>query len=110
MEDTMLKAESVLSLSLRLRYEALRQMRRGRRQAAADIRLAAAYLRQYATLIILDEAKAEKDPSRKRQLEDEACATWVQRFERRNRGRRRRVLVGVRCRLPLGDGRRLLPS
>ena len=75
----MLKAESVLSLSLRLRHEALHQMRRGRRMAAADIRLGSNYLRQFASILIADEAKAERDPARKRQLEAEATAAWVQR-------------------------------
>jgi fructose-bisphosphate aldolase class 1 len=79
MEDTMLKAESVLSLSLRLRHEALHQMRRGSRVVAADISLASNYLRQFASILIADEAKAERDPVRKRELEAEATATWVLR-------------------------------
>jgi hypothetical protein len=75
----MITAAAVISLSERLKHEAQRQMRRGRREAAADMRLAAIYLRQYASLIILDEAEKEKDPARKRQLENEACLAWVQR-------------------------------
>ena len=74
----MARTEQLLSLSLRLKHEALHQTRRGRRMAAADIRLAANYIRQYASVIIADEAKAESNPARKRQLEAEACATWVQ--------------------------------
>jgi hypothetical protein len=54
-------------------------MRRGRRVVAADISLASNYLRQFASILIADEAKAERDPVRKRELEAEATATWVLR-------------------------------
>jgi hypothetical protein len=72
-------ATGLIALSERLRKLSSTLARRGQWAAAADTRLAGLYVKQHAALIIADEAKLERDPVRKRQLEAEACATWCDR-------------------------------
>jgi len=63
----MVKAESILALTERLRGHA----RRAKGNLGADLRLARLHLRRYAALLIADEAAGEPDPSRKAQLIEE---------------------------------------
>ena len=70
----MLKAESIIALSERLRQ----QSRRSRNHdMTADLRLAALYLRRFASIVILDEAAVERDERRKAKLQDEGMSLWL---------------------------------
>jgi hypothetical protein len=72
----MASAEALIALSIRLRKLSYQQTRRGQRAAAADVRLASLYIRAHAALIVADEAKMERDPQRKRALEQESAELW----------------------------------
>jgi hypothetical protein len=68
----MLRAEPILALSERLRSRATRV----RRPFAADLRLAAFYLKRLAALAIAEESAAERDLVRQRQMVVESIKLW----------------------------------
>ncbi len=67
-----LHPEPILALSTRLS----RAAKRARQPHASDLRLACGYLKRLAGLMIAEEAQAEKDPSLRAALEQEATALW----------------------------------
>jgi hypothetical protein len=74
----MLKAEGILALVERLRNHG----RRASAELGSDLRLAAVYLRRLAALAIADEAASEREPVRKRQLQQNALELWGWHRER----------------------------
>ena len=68
--ETVLAVESVLSLAERLRKLS---RRRGRSEVAADLRLAAMYLRKMAAQGIVREAEQTIDPVEQQRLTNEAA-------------------------------------
>jgi hypothetical protein len=50
--------------------------REGRREAAGDLRLSIFHLRRYASMLVAEEARRERNPTRRRQLEQEASDLW----------------------------------
>jgi hypothetical protein len=68
--ETILAVESVLSLAERLRKLS---RRRGRSEVAADLRLAAMYLRKMAAQGIVREAEQTIDPVEQQRLTHEAA-------------------------------------
>jgi hypothetical protein len=68
------------SLTLTERLKSLERKLTNWRQhnSASDVRLAERYLKRLASLVVADEARAEQDPRRKKQLEEEGCQLWRQ--------------------------------
>jgi hypothetical protein len=87
----MLKSEGILALVERLRNHGRRasaelgadlRLCRASAELGADLRLAAVYLRRLAALAIADEAASEREPVRKRQLQQKALELWGWHRER----------------------------
>lgn len=74
----MAKAVAILSLSGLMRAHSRRASRGARphETLAADCRAASIYLRRFASLLMLEEAKQEPDLARRRELESEASTLW----------------------------------
>jgi hypothetical protein len=72
----MIQAEACLALSERLKHEAQRQSRAGRRMCAADLRYASSLLRKFASVLVAEESRSEPDPVRRRELEHESARLW----------------------------------
>jgi hypothetical protein len=68
----MVKAESILALSERLKIHQKNLVAWRQFNFAADLRLASTYLRCLAGYAVLDEARSEAKPSRREQLKKEA--------------------------------------
>jgi hypothetical protein len=73
-------AVHLIALSERLRKLSKQLTKQGRHTDAADLRLAALYLRRTAAIHIADEAKQERNPKRRRELEQESAELWC-RYE-----------------------------
>ena len=72
----MVKAETILALCERLELHSRQADQQGQEDLAFDCRLALLYCRRLAALTIADEAGAEFDPDRRRELTEEAAALW----------------------------------
>jgi hypothetical protein len=72
----MVKAETILALCERLELHSRQADQQGQEDLAFDCRLALLYCRRLAALTIADEAGAEFDPDRRRELTKEAAALW----------------------------------
>src|SRR5947208_15859595 len=70
---TTLAPEPILALAERMKAHATKMTNRRQHHTAADCRLASRYLQRLASLAIVDQAHAETDPARKRDLEAEAA-------------------------------------
>ena len=74
----MAQAETIISLSEAMRLHSRRAARRHRPADTlpADCRAASIYLKKFAALLVIEEAKTERDPTKKRILEGEATSLW----------------------------------
>jgi hypothetical protein len=68
----MVKAESIIALSERLKIHAKNVVAWQQFNFTADLRLASTYLRCLAGYAVLNEARNESDPSQREQLKKEA--------------------------------------